>query len=273
MPDIQLDTWRTHYDFVGDGPRTIVLVQGLGLAGSLWGEFTQQLARHHRVLTFDARGAGLAHDNEEPFTTQGMARDVLGLCERLNIDRAVVLGFSMGGCVAQHIAALAPQLCEAVVLLSTVARPSARSQELLALWRDMVLAGVSPTLLLREQLLWAQQADFYDRAGALQEVVDFVRGLPAALSPSGFVRQANACIAHDGRAACAQMHMPTQVLVGPQERVFSVPEAQALAQSIAGARYQCLAQGGHNMWLEHPLMVASAVQDFIATLAHQAHSP
>jgi pimeloyl-ACP methyl ester carboxylesterase len=271
MPDIQLDTWRTRYDLVGQG-RTIVLVQGLGLAGSLWGEFAQQLARHHRVLSFDARGAGVAQDDEQPLSTRGMAHDVLALCRQLGIDRAVVLGFSMGGCVAQHLAALAPVLCEGVVLLSTVARPSARSQELLALWRDMVLAGVDPALLLREQLLWAQQADFYDRAGALQEVVDVVRALPTALSPSGFVRQANACIAHDGRAACAQIQTPTQVLVGPQERVFSVPEAHDLAQAIAGARYQCLAQGGHNMWLEHPHMVASAVQDFIAMLADQAYS-
>jgi 3-oxoadipate enol-lactonase len=266
---IELHDLSTQASISGQGTRTVVMVQGLGLDGASWGPLAQQLAQHQRVVTFDARGAGLARDAGQAFSTQDMARDVVALCAHLQISTAVVLGFSMGGCVAQHVAAMAPRLCEGLVLLSSVARPSARSAELLAVWRDMVASGVAPSLLLRNQLLWAQQDDFYDRPGALQEVMDYVQSLPRTQPAEGFIRQANACIAHDGTQACAHITVPALVLVGPQERVFSVEAVQALAHSLPHARYQCLAHGGHNMWLEHPLMVASAVQDFISALPHK----
>jgi pimeloyl-ACP methyl ester carboxylesterase len=126
---------------VGLGPRTILLVQGLGLDRHTWGPFAQLLAQHHRVVTFDPRGAGEARDAGKPFSTVDMAHDVVALCHALEAKRPVLVGFSLGGCVAQHVAALAPELLSGLVLLSTVAQPSARSAELLAVWRDMVHSG------------------------------------------------------------------------------------------------------------------------------------
>ena len=90
--------------------------------------------------------------------------------------------------------------------------------------------------------------------------------MPQTQPASGFFRLANACIAHDGRLACQSIRTPTAVLVGAQERVFSVPEVQALAQLIPGASYQCLEMGGHNLWLEYPAELAAAANTFIASL-------
>jgi 3-oxoadipate enol-lactonase len=266
MPSLRLGQLTTAYDSLGQGLRTIVMVQGLGLDHHTWGQFAQLLAQHHRVITFDARGAGDARDAGHPFSTLDMAHDVIALCHALDVDRPVLLGFSLGGCVAQHVAALAPELLSGLVLLSTVARPSARSAELLAVWRDMVGSGVDRALLLRNQLLWASEDHFFAKDGALQTTIDYVMGLPQTQPASGFVRQANACIAHDARLACQSIRTPTAVLVGAQERVFSVPEVQALAQLIPGASYQCLGMGGHNLWLEHPAEAAGAVNTFIANL-------
>jgi 3-oxoadipate enol-lactonase len=266
MPSITLDQFTTDYASVGQGPRTVVMVHGLGLDRQAWGPLAELLAKQHRVVTVDARGAGHARANDAPFSTVDMAHDVVALCQALSLKRPVLLGFSLGGCVAQHVAALAPELLSGLVLLSTVAKPSARSTELVAVWRDMVASGVNRTLLLRNQLLWASEDRFFTQEGALQSTIDYVLSLPSVQPTAGFVRQANACIAHDGRLACQAIRTPTAVLVGAHERVFSVPEVQALAQLIPGATYQCLGMGGHNLWLEYPAEVAIAVTSFIAKL-------
>jgi 3-oxoadipate enol-lactonase len=265
MPSITLGQLTTAYDSFGQGPRTIVMVQGLGLGRYAWGLFGELLAQQHRVVTFDARGAGEARDAGEPFGTIDMARDVIALCRALGVERPVLLGFSLGGCVAQHAAALAPDLLSGLVLLSTVARPSPRSVELLAVWRDMVASGADRGILLRNQLLWASEDKFFAQEGALQATIDYVMALPTP-NASGFIRQANACVAHDAHLACQAIRTPTTVLVGAQERVFSVPEVHELAQLIPGAAYQCLGFGGHNAWLEYPAEVATAVNTFIARL-------
>lgn len=266
MPSITLGQFSTAYDSFGQGPRTIVMVQGLGLDRHTWGPFGELLARQCRVVTFDARGAGHARDAGEPFSTVDMAYDVIALCHALGLERPVLLGFSLGGCVAQHVAALAPQLLSGLVLLSTVARPSARSAELLAVWRDMARSGVDRALLLRNQLLWASEDAFFTQEGALQATIDYVMALPHAQPASGFMRQANACIGHDARMACQSISTPTAVIVGAHERVFSVPEVQALARLIPGANYQCLGMGGHNLWLEYPAEAAQAVRSVVDSL-------
>jgi 3-oxoadipate enol-lactonase len=260
------------YDSLGHGKHTILMVQGLGLDRHTWGPFAQLLALQHRVVVFDARGAGDARDAGAPFSTVDMAYDVIGLCRALGLQRPFLLGFSLGGCVVQHAAALAPELLSGLILLSTVARPSDRSGQLLAVWRDMVSGGVDRTLLLRNQLLWASEDHFFAQEGALQATIDYVMGLPQTQPASGFIRQANACIAHDARLACQSIRTPATVLVGAQERVFSVAEVQGLAQLIPGATYQGFSFGGHNLWLEYPAEVAAAVNNFVASIS-LAHKP
>jgi 3-oxoadipate enol-lactonase len=263
MPQIKLSNLQTTYSLRGQGIRTLVLINGLGLDQNTWGAFADLLSSSYQVLCFDARGVGDAKDDEEPFSTQNMAHDVLELCAALNIVRPVVVGFSMGGCVAQHMAAIAPNAISGLVLVSTVARLSPRSAELIAVWRDMLASGIERSLMLRNQLLWANEESFYGNAEALAGTIDYVLSTPAPELPNGFIRQANACIGHDSSLLCKTIKSPALVLVGAQERVFSVPEVHALSLQIPNAQYQCFDKGGHNLWMEYPQDVAKAIIDFV----------
>jgi 3-oxoadipate enol-lactonase len=202
----------------------LVLINGLGLDLTTWGAFADQLSETFRVVCIDARGVGNAKDNGDPFSTQDVAMDVLELCAALNIIRPTVIGFSMGGCVAQQVAAIAPQGISGLVLLSTVAHFSPRSAELIFLWRDMLAAEIDRRLMLRNQLLWASEEQFYSNGDALEATISYVLSMPAPESANGFIRQANACIQHDSRLLCKNILAPTLVLVGSQERVFRYPK-------------------------------------------------
>jgi 3-oxoadipate enol-lactonase len=253
--EIALKNHRTEYQIQGEGPQTIVLVHGLSFDKAGWGPFAEQLAKHFRVVSFDARGVGVADGVYANFTTKEMAADAIELIEKLQIKNPIVLGFSMGGMVAQHIGAMMkPGSLRALVLLSTAQRSSNRSSELLRLWRDMIIAGVDRSIIYRDQFLWANEPAFFEKDGAVQETLDYLFTNPAKQSTAGFVAQANACIAHDGEKACAAipMNTPTLILVGPEERVFSVADSERLSASIQQSKLIVLPAGGHNAWLEHP---------------------
>ncbi len=92
------------YELRGSGV-PIVLIAGTGYPGATWPEeIVGPLARRHTVLRFDHRGTGATPSSPGPYTTRLFARDAAGLMAGLGIERAHVLGHSMGGRVAQWIA-------------------------------------------------------------------------------------------------------------------------------------------------------------------------
>ena len=90
----------------------------MGLSGTRyhWRGFPERFARIRRVITFDNRGAGETSAPRGGYTTRQMAEDALGLLDQLGVDKAEVLGVSMGGMIAQELALLAPGRIEKLVL-------------------------------------------------------------------------------------------------------------------------------------------------------------
>jgi pimeloyl-ACP methyl ester carboxylesterase len=102
-----------------------------------------------------------------------MALNVLEIVDQMQLEKPIVLGFSLGGMVAQHVAAMAgPSALRTLVLLSTTQKASLRSTELLRLWRDMVLAGVNHSLIYRNQFLWTNVEQFFAHEGAVQRTLE-----------------------------------------------------------------------------------------------------
>lgn len=107
------------YDVRGSGP-ALVLIAGTGFPGATWDDdLVRPLARRHTVLTFDHRGTGDTPAGAEPFSTHLFARDVLGLIDGLDLEAPCVLGHSMGGRVAQHVALESPDRVRSLILAAT----------------------------------------------------------------------------------------------------------------------------------------------------------
>nr|WP_284287856.1 alpha/beta fold hydrolase [Angustibacter aerolatus] len=95
----------------------LLLLAGQSLAGSMWGDLAGDLAAHHRVLVLDARGTGRSDGfSATTWTTADFARDVVAVLDGLGVERADVLGFSMGGRVAQVLAAEHAERVDRLVL-------------------------------------------------------------------------------------------------------------------------------------------------------------
>src|SRR5262245_55834448 len=108
MPTVRVGDISMYYVEAGAG-EALVLVMGLGADHLAWGFQFPVFAEKYRVIAFDNRGAGQTDVPDQPYTTRMMANDTVGLMDTLGVDRAHVLGVSMGGMVAQEIALNHPE--------------------------------------------------------------------------------------------------------------------------------------------------------------------
>jgi len=121
LRDAQVGRYRLRYADVGSGP-VVVLIHGLAGDHTAWRTQIELLSPRFRVIAFDNRGAGASTQVDEPISTQDLAADTLGLMDALGVARAQVVGRSMGGAVAQHMALMAPQRVKSLTLCASFAK-------------------------------------------------------------------------------------------------------------------------------------------------------
>jgi len=274
MANVLANGIRIEYDSFGarDG-EPILLVMGLGGQMLLWDEeFCQRLAdRGHWVVRFDNRDVGLsthfdahglpnlpqimvdAQAGKTPavaYTLDDMADDAVGLCDALELERAHVVGASMGGMIAQTIAYRhAPRVASLVSIMSSTGSPSlppARPELLARLaspppeGREATIeAGVETWRLISgpgfpfdEPAIRERTAMLYDRAH----------------HPEGQARQLAAIIAHGDRSPrLASVRAPTLVIHGTDDPLVPVEGGKHTAASIPGAELMLVPGMGHDL--------------------------
>src|SRR5690348_15088242 len=110
MPFATSNSAKIHYSVKGQAPRTLLLIMGLGGHASEWGDtFLDALAAHYRVLTMDNRGIAQSQTLVEKWSLEDMASDVLAVLDAVGCERTLLAGTSMGGMIAQLVAAETPE--------------------------------------------------------------------------------------------------------------------------------------------------------------------
>ena len=127
------DGVRLAYTDIGDGAPPVVAIHGLCDSLEVMAPMTVPMADRHRVVSVDLRGHGASDAPEGDYSIETLAADVAAVCDRLEIDDAVVIGHSLGSAVAVQLAAARPDLVAAVAMLEGA-----------LLFRAEVLQGVAP---------------------------------------------------------------------------------------------------------------------------------
>jgi len=119
MPTQRISDISIYHEVHGDGPQTVVLIHGLTLHSGVFREQTPEFCRHFRTVLFDNRGAGRTDKPDEPYTMRQFAADTAALMNVLQIQRAAVVGVSMGGMIAQEFALNYPERLSCLLLACT----------------------------------------------------------------------------------------------------------------------------------------------------------
>jgi 3-oxoadipate enol-lactonase/4-carboxymuconolactone decarboxylase len=196
---------------------------------------------------------------EGPYDIAGLARDALAVLDTLGIRQAHVVGLSVGGMIAQSLAAQAPDRVASLVLCDTAMAIPPRD-----LWEQRAatvrLHGMNAVL----EPVIARWVTPGFRASPE------ARGLEAMLlrtSPEGYAGAAEAIAAADLSEHTAQLAVHTLVLVGDQDQATPPASAEALARAIRGARFQMLPNAAHLPTVEQPAAVTAAIRDFLMSNA------
>lgn len=241
----------------------VVLVHGLGYGRWGWGPTADALAATANLVLIDNRGIGDSDVPPGPYDARQMAGDVAAVLDDAGLDRAHVVGTSLGGMVAQQLAATRPERVDRLVLLSTtpggddaVPMPEA-TRELIAQAQNM-----GPAEALRALTANALSAQ---ARGQDPELTDHVVALRAANppDPDGWQAQAAAGVAYDGGGAERRITAPTLVVHGDADAVVHPDNAPLLAERIPSARLVLLEGAGHLLPFEVPETLAALVSDFV----------
>lgn len=124
MPAIEANGIKHCYELTGEGATTIVWIHGIGGSHHAWDGLVEQFPGF-RHLAYDVRGMGESEGSEGPVSLELWAQDCDALMDAMGIERAVVVGHSMGGSIAQRLAIDFPERLQGLFLLSTSSRVGA----------------------------------------------------------------------------------------------------------------------------------------------------
>ena len=276
------------------GPRNgdpVVLIMGLGMQLTGWpDELVQGLVKHgHRVVRLDNRDAGLSSGFDHagvpnlawmivrhtiglrvkaPYTLADMAADTLGVMDALGIARAHVCGASMGGMIAQHVAAHhAPRVRSLTLMMTSsgargLPRPSTQVQRALM---------ASPADRSREAIV-RHIEQLFALIGSPAYPTDTARlrqrleaSVARAYRPAGTARQLAAIVADGDRSTLlGRIGVPTQVIHGDADALIPLPAGQDVARKIPGAVLDVVPGMGHDLPLQLLPRFAGAISALAA---------
>ncbi len=269
--DIVVDGLRIH--LVDHGPAqapVLMLVHGLPTSGTLWSDVARDLEHRHRCLLPDLIGLGGSESPAGPsaYLPAGQAQRLLRLLDQLGVERFAIAGHDIGGAVAVHVAALAPERVTGLALITATVHqqmwpvPSVLPYLIPGLGRIILTAMRHSPLRALAALRKALGTDLPDRA---------LRPWVAALLRPDGARGALALLRTMDLAATEAAlpllaGIPALVLWGEQDVVHDVAYGQRVAAALPGAAWVPV-QGGHLLPAERPERVAEELHGFLAELA------
>jgi len=261
MPIAHVNGIDINYRIEGDGPETIVMVNGLADDLETWVfQVEDLLAAGYRVLRFDNRGVGLSDKPAGPYTTELFARDAKALVDALGLTGFHLLGTSMGGMIAQEYAIANPGDVRSLVLSSTYAAPGPFCGRMFSMWADLApVLGVP--FVMRDVTLWAFTLPFFEQRE--DELREFEAGMAAGTQPlEAYLAQLSSIRTHDTTDRLDRITSPTLVIAGEEDILIPVALSRRLHEGIAGSEW-ATTPGGHASIWEHPKPFNEAVLAFL----------
>jgi pimeloyl-ACP methyl ester carboxylesterase len=255
---------RIHYEVVGRG-RVLVLLEGLGYGSWMWRNQIDALSRTHCLVVVDNRGISPSAALPGPYSIEQFARDALATLDAEGIDRASFLGVSMGGFIAQSVAALSPDRVERLVLVSTSpGGPGALPMPPIT-WAELtrLVPGETAADRLGRTMALALTPEFVrTRREELAELIKLRLAAPQDLAQWMF--QAQSALTFDATMADRQFERPVLLMTGTQDRVVPWTNSLLLFHLFPSSTVVLFRGQNHLPFLERAAEFNREVAEFLA---------
>ena len=247
----------------GSGP-AIVLLHGVLLAKETWDEPAAALAKHARVVRFDLRGHGESSVPAGPYLMESLAGDVADVLDALGIERAAIVGHSLGGYVTFAFYRMFAERCTGLGLVSTraAADDDATANFRYDLAERVEREGIAPAIEAFAGRSFAPEVylERPDLDARLRAVIGATDPAGAAAMLRGMATRVDADDLYD------EIDVPVRIFAGTQDAVVPFSFAESMAAGIRGARLD-VADCGHVPLFENPAAVTASLRGLLADVA------
>lgn len=235
------------YEVWGAGKPPLLLVAGLGSRTTLWGELPRILAEHFTVLAYDHRGVGRSPGGA-PFTLAGSAEDAAAVLAAEGIESTAVIGVSMGGLVACHLAFRFPSRVRRLVVASSAARLTPHGERVLAFFASIF--KLPPEEAGRALMAFAFSPQFTDRYPGFVDTAARLYTLPAEDLPGALAQLAHLRQGWDLRPILGHVRCPALVIAGELDPLVSASYTREIAEALPDARFRLVPGAAHSVLAE-----------------------
>ena len=241
----------------------LLLIHGLGYARWGWEPVLPALAGRFDVILFDNRGIGESDAPPGPYTVAGMASDALKVLDEAGVERAHVVGTSLGGMVAQELALSAPERVDRLVLACTTpGGPKAHPMPQVTVDLLTAAASLEPAVALRRFVENALSPETVTgRPEVVERVLEHRRA--TAQDTAAWGAQAAAGAAFDAYDRLAAVTASTLVQHGTEDVVVDPRNSDVLSELVPGARLETFPGTGHLFFWEEPERFVASVASFL----------
>jgi 3-oxoadipate enol-lactonase len=245
MPQARVNDITLHYEQEGSG-EPLLLIPYLAADNACYAFQVAEYAKHFTCISVDPRGAGESDKPAGPYSTEQFADDMAGLLQALGIERAHVMGLSLGAAVGMWLAAKYPARVKSLSLHSAWPKTDPFLATVVTGWQVMAKGlGSVPEMVIQGIFPWCYTPELYAaRPDYIEALSAFVRGRPVQ-PVEAFMSESGAVLAHDAQDQLGAIQTPTLITFGRHDHVTSTRFASPLQEGIAGSELMIFEECAH----------------------------
>jgi 3-oxoadipate enol-lactonase len=265
MPWTTNGSVRIYWEEEGKG-EPLLLIMGLSFSLAMWGELRPFLAQHFRLILFDNRCVGRSDTPRHPFSIAAMAQDALCVLDAAGVEAAHVLGFSMGGMMAQELACRSPGRVLSLILGCT------HVGGLHCVRASPVVLGTLSSPLMRPDAKLRAMIPYMYHPNTPRERIEADMEVIRAHAPTlrGYLHQIAAIVTWTSWKRLPAFGRPALIVHGDSDLLIPTENARILARRLPNSRLVILPQAGHVFPTDQPQLTRNALFDFLQPYASAA---
>jgi 3-oxoadipate enol-lactonase len=261
MTRMDINGIHLNYEVSGSG-EPLVLIGGLTANCREWLRMSDSLARQFTVYKPENRGAGQTTGWAPELSVEQMAHDIAMFIETLGIERAYVVGHSMGGAILQQLCIHHPKRVKAAIIASSFAHFPKASQLYIENTSELFAAGLTAELVLRTIYTRLYGSDFLSNEAHITSEFQRMLTDPVPQTPEGYRAQVHAIGTFDSRAELNKIQCPTLIINGTEDLLTPTYLSEELHQGIRHSKLNLIPKCGHMLPQENPKHFTQCIMNF-----------
>jgi 3-oxoadipate enol-lactonase len=265
MPHINRNGVKVFYESFGQGSPTLVFLHPWTTNHYIWAFQVNAFARERRCIVMDHRGHGQSDKPATGYAIGEMAADVVAMLDQAGVDRAILVGNSIGGMVAMQTSLDAPKRVIANLILSSGTNlgadaPPELGEELKKDWRAVISGLMASGVSAKSKIERPEITAFME--GCFRNTTNFTDEVFWAS-----VADPNGVFGWNISSRLKEIKQPTLIIAGEEDGATTVAQNQFLADNIPGSKIKIYKDVGHFCQLEKPMLFNDDLRAFIAQVS------